>query len=380
MLRRLWLLLAQLFTLAMAVYGAYSLIVEHTPKTASPVPETTTQSAPKAWDMSFAAEKAAPSVVTIQTRATQTERSEAPDRVQELFTEHALETIGSGVIVNPDGYVLTNQHVINGFTDLIVTLNNGQRFHGQILNADKDTDLAMIKILANNLPAIEMANTETIKVGHPVLAIGNPFAVGQTVTAGIISGLGRHGFGLNNYEDFIQTDAAINQGNSGGALVDAEGKLVGINTAIFSPDASEGFIGIGFAIPVSMIQKVLTNLMSGNRLERGYIGIVPQQITPEFARDLGLEVTNGVMVSSVIQGSPASRAGLRAFDVIVRVGDEDIYQMTRLLDVIAGLTPEKEITMKVLRGKTLHTITIKPSKRPDNPLKQPSNEAVLNVA
>jgi len=217
-------------------------------------------------------------------------------------------------------------------------------------------------------------------VGQPVLAIGNPFAVGQTVTAGIISALGRHGFGLNNYEDFIQTDAAINQGNSGGALVDAEGKLVGINTAIFSPDTSEGFIGIGFAIPVSMIQKVLPGLMSGNRLERGYLGVVPVQLTPEYARDLGLEVASGVMINSVIQGSPAARAGLRAFDVITRIGENNVYQVTSFLDLIATLPPNTDVNVTVLRGKETLNFVIRIRPRPENPLKQNADEAVTNVA
>ena len=297
-----------------------------------------------------------------------------------LINEHSFDTLGSGVIVSADGYILTNQHVVNGIPELIVQLSDGQRFNASILNSDKDTDLAVLKVLASNLAAIEMAPTEQLKVGQPVLAIGNPFAVGQTVTAGIISALGRHGFGLNNYEDFIQTDAAINQGNSGGALVDAEGKLVGINTAIFSPDTSEGFIGIGFAIPVSMIQKVLPGLMSGNRLERGYLGVVPVQLTPEYARDLGLEVASGVMINSVIQGSPAARAGLRAFDVITRIGENNVYQVTSFLDLIATLPPNTDVNVTVLRGKETLNFVIRIRPRPENPLKQNADEAVTNVA
>ena len=376
MVRQFWLIATQLITIVLAVCGVYYLWT----KVSSPSTSGET-SAISAFDMSHAAQTAFPSVVTILTRSrTNHPLSEVADATPGLINEHSFDTLGSGVIVSADGYILTNQHVVNGIPELIVQLSDGQRFNASILNSDKDTDLAVLKVLASNLAAIEMAPTEQLKVGQPVLAIGNPFAVGQTVTAGIISALGRHGFGLNNYEDFIQTDAAINQGNSGGALVDAEGKLVGINTAIFSPDTSEGFIGIGFAIPVSMIQKVLPGLMSGNRLERGYLGVVPVQLTPEYARDLGLEVASGVMINSVIQGSPAARAGLRAFDVITRIGENNVYQVTSFLDLIATLPPNTDVNVTVLRGKETLNFVIRIRPRPENPLKQNADEAVTNVA
>lgn len=376
MVRQFWLIATQLITIALAVCGVYYLWT----KVSSPGTSGET-SAISAFDMSHAAQTAFPSVVTILTRSrTNHPLSEVADATTGLINEHSFDTLGSGVIVSADGYILTNQHVVNGIPELIVQLSDGQRFNASILNSDKDTDLAVLKVLASNLAAIEMAPTEQLKVGQPVLAIGNPFAVGQTVTAGIISALGRHGFGLNNYEDFIQTDAAINQGNSGGALVDAEGKLVGINTAIFSPDTSESFIGIGFAIPVSMIQKVLPGLMSGNRLERGYLGVVPVQLTPEYARDLGLEVASGVMINSVIQGSPAARAGLRAFDVITRIGENNVYQVTSFLDLIATLPPNTDVNVTVLRGKETLNFVIRIRPRPENPLKQNADEAVTNVA
>ena len=375
MIRKIWLITAQLITIGLAVFGLLRLWSEYAPTQQKPAAD----SLPAAFDLSVAAENASASVVTIQTRATKTrELSEAPDTTVGLLSEHSLDTLGSGVIVSPDGYILTSHHVVVGISEIFVTLKDGQRYSAQLLSADKDTDLAVLKILADNLPAIEMTPTETLKVGQPVLAIGNPFAVGQTVTSGIISALGRHGFGLNNYEDFIQTDAAINQGNSGGALVDAQGKLVGINAAIYSPEQNEGFIGIGFAVPVSMIQKVLPGLMNG-KVERGYFGVVPVQLTPEFARDLGLEVVSGVMVNSVVQGSPAARAGIRAFDVIVRIGDENIYQVTRLLDVIAQLTPNVDVPVKILRGSKVIDFVIKVGPRPENPLKQDEFEMVRNV-
>ena len=356
MVRQFWLIATQLITIVLAVCGVYYLWT----KVSSPSTSGET-SAISAFDMSHAAQTAFPSVVTILTRSrTNHPLSEVADATTGLINEHSFDTLGSGVIVSADGYILTNQHVVNGIPELIVQLSDGQRFNASILNSDKDTDLAVLKVLASNLAAIEMAPTEQLKVGQPVLAIGNPFAVGQTVTAGIISALGRHGFGLNNYEDFIQTDAAIN--------------------AIFSPDTSEGFIGIGFAIPVSMIQKVLPGLMSGNRLERGYLGVVPVQLTPEYARDLGLEVASGVMINSVIQGSPAARAGLRAFDVITRIGENNVYQVTSFLDLIATLPPNTDVNVTVLRGKETLNFVIRIRPRPENPLKQNADEAVTNVA
>lgn len=373
MLRTIWLVVAQIITVILALYGGYVLVTQSWTR-------TPTITSPHALaDFSEATEKAAPSVVTILTRSTLKSTTEAPDTLTGLAAEHTLETLGSGVIISADGVVLTNHHVVSGIKNLIVALNDGQRFNATLLNQDQDTDLAVLKILANNLPAIEMCDPQSVRIGQPVIAIGNPFAVGQTVTAGIVSALGRHGFGLNNYEDFIQTDAAINQGNSGGALVNTQGQLVGINSAIFSPQQSEGFVGIGFAIPVSMIQKVLPGLLSGNRVERGYFGIVPAQLTPEFARDLGLPLTNGVIVNTIVAESPAKKAGLRPFDVIVKIGDNNIMHINQLLDIIANLHPGTTIPVQIYRGQQEMLIDIQVGPRPINPLQQSDDEAVTNV-
>ena len=217
---------------------------------------------------------------------------------------------GSGFVISSDGYILTNYHVVASIQGLYVGLPDSGQAEAVLVGSDPETDLALIKISGESgLPFIGLGDTSKLKVGQSVLAIGNPFDVGQTVTSGIISALGRHGLGLNSYEDFIQTDAAINQGNSGGALVNTEGELIGINTAIFSPEQSDGFIGIGFAIPSSIISRVLPSLMEGKTVERGYLGFVPRQLSREFAMDLGLTVTRGVMVSHVLGKSPAGRAG-----------------------------------------------------------------------
>lgn len=373
MLRTIWLAVAQLITVILALYGGYVLVTQSWTRT------PTITSTHALADFSEATEKAAPSVVTILTRSNPKSTTEAPDTLTGLAAEHTLETLGSGIIISADGVVLTNHHVVSEIKNLIVALNDGQRFNATLLNQDQDTDLAVLKILANNLPAIEMCDPQSVRIGQPVIAIGNPFAVGQTVTAGIVSALGRHGFGLNNYEDFIQTDAAINQGNSGGALVNTQGQLVGINSAIFSPQQSDGFVGIGFAIPVSMIQKVLPGLLSGNRVERGYFGIVPAQLTPEFARDLGLPLTNGVIVNTIVAESPAKKAGLRPFDVIVKIGHNNIMHINQLLDIIANLHPGTTIPVQIYRGQQEMLIDIQVGPRPINPLQQSDNEAVTNV-
>lgn len=203
-----------------------------------------------------------------------------------------------------------------------------------------------------------------------MLAIGNPFDVGQSVTAGIVSALGRHGFGLNNYEDFIQTDAAINQGNSGGALVNLRGELVGINSAIFSPDLSEGFVGIGFAIPSSIVREVLPALIAGRQIKRGYLGFVPRQLSQELAQDLGLAVNAGVAVKQVIPGSPAERAGLRTFDVILSIGGTPVLRVNRMLQLIARTKPGTEVDVVVLRGSRKMRLRMIASERPKGSLEK----------
>lgn len=215
-----------------------------------------------------------------------------------------------------------------------------------------------------------MSQDAKLAVGQTVLAIGNPFGVGQTVTSGIISALGRHGLGLNIYEDFIQTDAAINQGNSGGALVNAQGELIGINSAIFAPDFSEGFVGIGFAIPISLIQNVLPSLKAGSEVVRGYFGFIPRQLSPELAQDLGLSRQDGVMVKRVLADSPAERAGLRPFDIVLAIDGEAVRTAHRLLQRIARMRPGDTVTLSVLRGRQTIDLPLVVSRRPSGSLER----------
>ncbi|MFU0842237.1 MAG: PDZ domain-containing protein [Burkholderia sp.] len=370
MIRRLWLIFAQTFTVAAGAYAAWQLCgAALSPKT--PAAPAGQAACAEAGDLSAAVAKAAPAVVTILAR------QDVPGKNAEQVgsnwnsnPEMHLSTLGSGVIVSSDGYVLTNYHVVASVKSLYVGLADGRRFEARVRGSDPETDLALLKVNAENLPAAELHDSRGLKVGQTVLAIGNPFDVGQTVTSGIISGLGRHGLGLNSYEDFIQTDAAINQGNSGGALVDAEGRLIGINTAIFSPDSSDGFIGISFAIPSAIIERVLPSLKEGKRVERGYLGCMPRQLSAEFAQDIGLSVDHGVMVSHVIPESPAAKGGIRPFDVILEIGGKKIERVNAMLQLIAELKPGEPVPVRVLRGSREIELTVVPSARPRNSLER----------
>ncbi|HWA85685.1 MAG TPA: trypsin-like peptidase domain-containing protein, partial [Opitutus sp.] len=226
------------------------------------------------------------------------------------------EGLGSGVIVSPDGYILTNNHVVHGADVIKVTLNDGRELTAKVVGTDPESDIAVVKVDAKNLPAITFADSEKLQVGDRVLAIGNPFGIGQTVTSGMVSGLGRATSGLG-YEDFIQTDAAINPGNSGGALVDADGRLVGVNTAILS--RSGGFQGIGFAIPSDMAQNVMEQLVTKGKVVRGFLGVTVQDITPALADEFNVKNHEGAIVADVSRGGPADKAGLKSGDVITKL-------------------------------------------------------------
>ena len=319
-------------------------------------------------DFSNAVERATPAVVTIFARhATPGTRAEQIGTNWNSLPEEDFNTLGSGVLVSADGFVLTNYHVVASIPELYVGLPDGGQSEAVMIGSDPETDLALIKISGEtDLPFVSLGDASKLKVGQSVLAIGNPFDVGQTVTSGIISALGRHGLGLNSYEDFIQTDAAINQGNSGGALLNTEGELIGINTAIFSPEQSDGFIGIGFAIPSSIISRVLPSLMAGKTVERGYLGFVPRQLSREFAQDLGLAVTKGVMVSHVLVKSPAGKAGLHAFDIVKSLNGEEILNVNRLQQLIARLKPGEPVEMTILRGDQTIKLVVTPAARPKN--------------
>jgi len=259
-----------------------------------------------------------------------------------------LETsLGSGVIVSPQGYILTNNHVIQGADEIRVVLANGETPSANVVGTDPDTDLAVLKINYVKLPAITIGQSKTLRVGDVVLAIGNPFGVGKTVTMGIVSATGRNQLGINTFENFIQTDAAINPGNSGGALINANGKLVGINTAIFS--RSGGSQGIGFAIPASLARDVMQQIIEHGRVLRGWLGIEAQDLTPQLAESLGFDDTNGVLIAAVLRGGPADLAELKAGDIITTIDFKPVINSRDSLNQIAGFAPNTSITLGIIR-------------------------------
>ena len=263
-------------------------------------------------------------------------------------------SLGSGVIVDPNGYVLTNNHVIEGASEIRVVLGDGRQMAARIVGVDPDTDLAVLQVGGGvNLPVARLGPSDRLRVGDVVLAIGDPFAVGQTVTMGIVSATGRNQLGITNFENFIQTDAAINPGNSGGALINTAGEVVGINTAIFSE--SGGSHGIGFAIPVELAQTVMEALIRDGRVIRGWLGITGQDLTPALAESLGVESTHGILVSGVLSDGPAENAGMEPGDVIVAIDGEAIDNSVQLLNVIAAHQPGTRIRLNVNRkGDPLH--------------------------
>ncbi|CAB3790490.1 hypothetical protein LMG28688_03125 [Paraburkholderia caffeinitolerans] len=282
--------------------------------------------------------------------------------------EQPAANLGSGVIVSPDGYILTNQHVIDGADQIEIALSDGRTTNAKVIGIDPETDIAVLKINLPNLPTITLGRMEKARVGDVVLAIGNPFGVGQTVTMGIISALGRNHLGINTFENFIQTDAPINPGNSGGALVDVNGNLLGINTAIYS--RSGGSLGIGFAIPVSTARSVLESIITTGSVTRGWIGVEPQDVTPEIAESFGLNQKQGAIVAGVLQGGPADKAGIKPGDVLTSVNGEDITDTTRLLNVIAQIKPGTAAKVHLVRKNKDMDLNVTIGKRPPPPKQQ----------
>jgi serine protease DegQ len=322
---------------------------------------------------STAAQKVMPAVVNIYTsnevKAPQNPFANDPrfkfffgDQFEDSEPQQS-SSLGSGVIVSHDGFILTNHHVIEGADQIEVALADGRNAKGRIIGSDPDTDLAVIKIdLGNTLPAITFGHAEQSRVGDIVLAIGNPFGVGQTVTMGIVSALKRNHLGLNTFENFIQTDAAINPGNSGGALVDANGNLIGINSAIYSPNG--GSLGIGFAIPVSTAKKIMEQIIQSGSVTRGWIGVAVQELTPELAESFKLRDTQGVLISEVVRGSPADKAGVKAGDILTSIDNEPLTDSGMMLETISALTPGKVVVLKLLRNQTEVVVQVKVGKRP----------------
>ena len=273
-------------------------------------------------------------------------------------------SLGSGVLVSAQGYILTNHHVISDADDIDVALSDGRKVKAQVIGSDQETDIAVLKIEAKQLPPpITLGKVESVHVGDVVLAIGNPFGVGQTVTSGIVSALGRDHVGINTFENFIQTDAAINPGNSGGALVDTRGNLIGINTAIYSNNG--GSMGIGFAIPISLAKQVMEAILTNGSVTRGWIGVEPQNLTKELSESLGLpSATEGVLLSGVLEGGPAARGGVKPGDVLIAVNGNPTKDVRQLLNQIAQIGPGNDANLKIVRKDKEVELKVQTGKRP----------------
>lgn len=377
-MKRQWLLFSQVVTVLVAIwFVVMTLKPEWIHQRASVATNgvtlieaaLNTSGAPMPGSYSPAAKLASPAVVSIAT--TQVNAPANPLQNDPWFRffygdredEAPQQGLGSGVIVSPEGYILTNNHVIEGAAEIQVTLSDSRRAIAQVIGADPDTDLAILRIDLERLPVITLGNSDTAQVGDRVLAIGNPFGVGQTVTSGIVSALGRNQLGINTFENFIQTDAAINPGNSGGALVDVNGNLIGINTAIFS--RSGGSMGIGFAIPVSTARQVLEGIVRDGQVVRGWVGIEPMELTAELAETFGLpKQSEGVIVTGVLQNGPAANAGLRPGDLLRKVAGQPVKNVGELLTQIASLTPGKLAKLEVMRRNQTLTLDVTPAQRP----------------
>ncbi|HET9733999.1 MAG TPA: Do family serine endopeptidase [Burkholderiales bacterium] len=270
--------------------------------------------------------------------------------------------LGSGVIVSPAGYILTNHHVVETADEIEVALSDGKKLLAKVVGNDPETDLAVLRVNADKLPAITFGQSEQLRVGDVVLAIGNPFGVGQTVTSGIVSAIGRSGLHINTFENFIQTDAAINPGNSGGALVDVQGNLVGINTAIYS--RTGGSMGIGFAIPVSTARMVMDQIIKSGSVTRGWIGVELQEITPAIAESFKLADTRGAIIAGVLRGGPADKAGVKPGDVLTSVNDAPVADPQAMLNLVAALQPGSSARVKVKRQAQTLELAVTVGRRP----------------
>ena len=322
-------------------------------------------SMPPAFSFAGAARRAAPSVVSVvASKAPRNPHFDDP-WLRYFFggrTQQPQIGLGSGVIVSSDGYLLTNNHVVDGASDIEVQFADGRQAKARLVGTDPDTDVAVLKIALARLPAIGFGNVDALQVGDVVLAIGNPFNVGQTVTLGIVSALGRNQLGINTFENFIQTDAAINPGNSGGALVDVNGDLVGINTAIYS--RTGGSMGIGFAIPAGTARQVMEGLIRDGQVTRGWIGVEPRDLTPEIAENFGLPVRQGVLITGVMQEGPAGKAGMAPGDVVTQVDGTPVANTAQLLAAVAALKPRSQANIVVQRGAKALSLPVIAAQRP----------------
>ena len=370
MIRRLWLVFAQATTIGLALLFIVSTLrpewLSRRPAPAAPLPAAESlgikqASVPDARANALnsyggAVKRAAPAVVNVYTTKEVRRRGVPDDALyRRLFGSNAdrVASLGSGVLATADGYVLTNNHVVQAADEIAVALPDGRQFEARLIGADPESDLAVLRIEASDLPAITFGRSDSLQVGDIVLAIGNPFDVGQTVTMGIVSALGRSNLGINTFENFIQTDAAINQGNSGGALVDSNGNLVGINTAIFS--RTGGSIGIGFAIPSTIVTQVMDQLIKSGKVQRGYFGVEPEDITAELAELLRLPRVEGVVLKGVQRSSPAGKAGLEPGDVMLSINGQPVVNSRAMLNQISQLPPGSDAKVKIARaGKEIN--------------------------
>ncbi len=373
-MRRYWLIFSQAVTVLLAAWFVVATLkpdwLNRRPSTGGVVslveaPAASPGSIPPG-SFRGAAQKASAAVVSINTsKAAQRNPHEGDPWFRFFFGERGNQPqagLGSGVIVSADGYILTNNHVVEGADEIEVILNDARRTKAKVIGTDPDTDLAILKIGLDRLPLIVLGNSDALQVGDQVLAIGNPFGVGQTVTGGIVSALGRNQLGINTFENFIQTDAAINPGNSGGALVDANGHLMGINTAIYS--RSGGSMGIGFAIPVSTARLVMEGIVKDGVVTRGWIGVEPGELSPELAETFGVKVKEGVIITGVLQNGPAAQAGIRPGDVIVEVAGKPVTNVSELLTAVASLKPGTPSKFDVRRGSDKLALDVTPGVRP----------------
>jgi len=321
----------------------------------------------------YAVDQAAPAVVNVFTkkRVTQSVPSIFNDPLVQRFFGDYLDltprereetSLGSGVIVSSQGHILTNNHVVDGADAIEIALRDGRTTTAKVVGSDPEADLAVLKINLPNLPTIQLGDSESLRVGDVVLAIGNPFGVGQTVTLGIVSATGRSELGINTFENFIQTDAAINPGNSGGALITANGILVGVNTAIFSK--SGGSQGIGFAIPVNLAKTSMKQIIELGHVSRGWMGIEIQQVTDELAESFGLENSNGVIIAGVLSGGPADKAGIEPGDILIRINGQTITSSGSALNLISQAKPHENVAIETIRAGQKYKSTIRIGERP----------------
>ena len=385
-MRRYWLIFAQAVTVCLGILFVVTTLRPDLLRLAGPsatppavAAASRLAAAPSTAPVSYAdgVARAAPSVVNVfTTKHVNVPLVPLPDDpvLRQLFGQlpgvsrrQASTSLGSGVIVSQDGHVLTNYHVVQAADAIEVALSDGRRDTAKVVGADPDTDLAVLKLATlRTLPTAPLADDRSLRVGDVVLAIGNPFGVGQTTTQGIVSALGRNGLGLNTFENFIQTDAAINPGNSGGALVDAHGNLVGINTAIYSQ--SGGSLGIGFATPIEIARKVMDEILRTGGVKRGWLGVEPQDVTPELARAFGLgKDAKGAIIAGVMRDGPAGRAGLRVGDIVQSVNGKRMGDTAQLLSEVAQLPPGQRATLGILRAGKPQDVTVVIGTRPGKP-------------